>query len=691
MDGCATTAVQIERLIERLIEKNMERLTAASPETRSADPVAGNIEKLKALFPDLITEDANGAAVNVDVLKALVGDASVTDADEKYGLAWHGKRRARQLALTPSTGTLRPCPEDSVDWETTRNLMIEGDNLEVLKLLHKSHAGKVKLIHIDPPYNTGKDFVYSDHFQDNIQHYLQLTGQVEGGEKISSNTEASGRFHTDWLNMMYPRLKLAHGLLREDGLIVIHIDEHEVHSLVLVLREIFGEENELGVLVWDKRNPKGDARGIAYQHESIVIFARDAEKLLETSPLKRPKRNAQRMLDAAKQAIATADEIAQANETYRSWLKTQTTLSGGEAMYDRISDDGRVYRLVSMAWPNKKKAPDEYFLPLIHPVTGKPCPIPERGWRNPPDTMESLLGQGRIQFGPDERTQPQRIYFLDENMHENVPSILPYGGSDDALLKTLGIPFDQPKPVEFLASILAWCSGDDDIVVDFFAGSGTTAHAVMALNARDGAKRRFVLVQLPEKLDEGRKEQSEARAFCDALGKAPNISEITKERLRRASASIHARHPDYKGDLGFKAFKLDSSNFRAWDASIDQLTEDLIDATESIKRDRTPLDVVYEIILKLGLDPCTSLETRQVAGHALYIIDGGVLLAYLAEHIAENEVEDIASDILGVRREFNPAGDMTCIFNDQGFSNDVAKLNMYSILQQNGIPRVRSV
>ncbi|WP_262244333.1 DNA methyltransferase [Pseudomonas aeruginosa] len=199
----------------------MEKLTAASPEAQSADLVAANIEQLKALFPELITEGADGVAVNVDVLKALVGDASVTDADEKYGLNWHGKRRARQLALTPSTGTLRPCPEDSVDWETTQNLMIEGDNLEVLKLLQKSYAGKVKLIYIDPPYNTGKDFVYPDNFQDNIKNYLELTGQVEGGQRISSNTEASGRFHTDWLNMMYPRLKLAKNLLLDSGLIII--------------------------------------------------------------------------------------------------------------------------------------------------------------------------------------------------------------------------------------------------------------------------------------------------------------------------------------------------------------------------------------------------------------------------------------------------------------------------------------
>ena len=204
----------------------MKKLQANDPETRSADPVAENVERLKALFPDLVTEGPDGAVVNVDVLKALVGDRTVTDRDEKYGLNWHGKRRARQLALTPSTGTLRPCPEDSVDWDTTQNLMIEGDNLEVLKLLQKSYAGKVKLIYIDPPYNTGKDFVYPDNFQDNIKNYLELTRQVEGGNKISSNTETSGRFHTDWLNMMQPRIRLARNLLRDDGALFISIGNY---------------------------------------------------------------------------------------------------------------------------------------------------------------------------------------------------------------------------------------------------------------------------------------------------------------------------------------------------------------------------------------------------------------------------------------------------------------------------------
>ena len=227
----------------------MKKLTAADPETKTADLIVENIERLKTIFPDAFTE----GKINFDILKQLLGGA-VDEREEKYGLNWHGKRRARQLALTPSTGTLRPCPEDSVDWDTTQNLMIEGDNLEVLKLLQKSYAGKVKLIYIDPPYNTGNDFVYPDNFQDNIRNYLELTGQIENGRKISSNTEASGRFHTDWLNMMYPRLKLARNLLSSSGVILVSIGDEEVHNLRGLCDEIFGNENFCGVFVWEKKN-----------------------------------------------------------------------------------------------------------------------------------------------------------------------------------------------------------------------------------------------------------------------------------------------------------------------------------------------------------------------------------------------------------------------------------------------------
>ena len=234
----------------------MQKIEATSPEAQSANITTENIAQLKALFPELLTESAHGVTINVDVLKQLVGDATATDADEKYGLNWYGKRRARQIALTPSTGTLRPCPNESVDWDTTQNLMIEGDNLEVLKLLQKSYAGKVKLIYIDPPYNTGKDFVYPDNFQDNIKNYLELTGQIEGGRKISSNTEASGRFHTDWLNMMYPRLKLARNLLKEDGVIFVSLDDGEIENLRWIASEIFGEENFVAQILWKIKFPR---------------------------------------------------------------------------------------------------------------------------------------------------------------------------------------------------------------------------------------------------------------------------------------------------------------------------------------------------------------------------------------------------------------------------------------------------
>ena len=252
----------------------MKPLTALDPETKSPDIVAENIDHLKTLFPEAFTE----GKLDFDVLKQLLGGA-VQDKEEKYGLNWHGKRRARQLALTPSTGTLRPCPEDSVDWDSTRNLMIEGDNLEVLKLLQKSYAGKVKLIYIDPPYNTGGDFVYPDNFQDSIRNYLELTGQVDGnGNKVSSNTEASGRFHTDWLNMMYPRLKLARNLLQDDGVMFVSIADHEIHNLRSAMDEIFGPENFIATVIWHKMDsPKNTAMHFSEDHDYILVFAKNAE------------------------------------------------------------------------------------------------------------------------------------------------------------------------------------------------------------------------------------------------------------------------------------------------------------------------------------------------------------------------------------------------------------------------------
>ncbi|MCB5207717.1 site-specific DNA-methyltransferase [Methylovorus mays] len=665
----------------------MEKLTPQNPETQSADIITGNIAQLKALFPELITESADGTTVNIDILKQLIGDKTVTDVEEKYGLNWHGKRRARQLALTPSTGTLRPCPEDSVDWDTTQNLMIEGDNLEVLKLLQKSYAGKVKLIYIDPPYNTGKDFVYPDNFQDNIKNYLELTGQIEGGQKISSNTEASGRFHTDWLNMIYPRLTLARNLLRSDGVIAVHIDENEYPNLEKLLNEILGEENNLGTVVWDKRNPKGEVVGVGQQHELISIYCKNKDAFAANANLSRKKENAEAMLNKAASLIKTAGTVNdEVKAFYKKWLKERKNeLSGGELAYSEIDENGDVYRPVSMAAPDKPET--RSHRPLIHPTTGKNCPVPAKGWRYPDKTMDDLLSRGKILFGVDETTQPTQKYLLRENIRENFPSLLYFGGSGDAL----DIPFENPKPLKVGALVVDAASSEADIVLDFFAGSGTTGHAVMAQNAVDGGKRRYILVQLPEPLDPENKDQKVAADYCDSLHKPRNIAELTKERLRRAAAKIEAENSSWHGDTGFRVFKLDSTNIRAWEPDRDNLATSLFDATEHLKSDRTEQDILFELLLKLGLDLTVPMETKVIAGKTVYSIGAGVLMVCLADTIASADVEVLSTGIVAWHAELAPVGDTQLVFRDSAFSDDAAKANCTAILQQHGLINVRSL
>lgn len=692
----------------------MKKLTDQDPETKSPDLVAENIEQLKALFPEAFTEDK----IDFEVLKQLLG-GTVDEREEKYGLNWHGKRSARQIALTPSTGTLRPCPEDSVDWDTTQNLMIEGDNLEVLKLLQKSYAGKVKLVLIDPPFNTEGDFIYPDKYQDNLETYLRYTGQIDDqGYKFTSNTEASGRKHTNWLNMMLPRLKLARNLLSNKGIIVSHIDEHEFSNLIALMDEVFGAENSLGPIVWDKRNPKGDSTKIATQHEYLVIYARNIDTLRENHVLQRPKENAERMLAKAKAIFSklggshvpddldmivkkydipvnyedykktyTIEEI---NNEYKDWVKFQD-VSGGEAAYNMIDENGDICQSVSMAWPNKQQAPDEYFIPLIHPKTGKPCPIPDRGWRNPPAKMKELLNKGLVIFGNDETTQPRRKYLLRENMEENIPSVIPYGGSDDALLKDLGIPFDNPKPLKFTKTVLKYFLGEEGIVIDFFAGSGTTAHACMSLNLEQSAKHRYIMVQLPERLDPAKKEQKVAYKFCQNNQLPENINEICKERLRRSINKIREENPTFTGDVGFRVFKLDSSNIRAWEPDRDNLAATLEQYAEHLKTDRAEQDILFELLLKLGLDLTVPIEQKTIAGKAVHSIGAGTLLVCLATQITDVEVEPLALGIIEWHKQLAPAGETQVVFRDSAFANDVAKTNLIAILQQYGLENVRSL
>ena len=439
-----------------------------------------------------------------------------------------------------------PLPEESVRFTSTKHRLIEGDNLPVMRGLLATHTETIKLIYIDPPYNTGKGFTYDDNRGD------------------------------EWEEMMTHRLNVAHRLLRTDGAIVIHIDEHELARLTILMDERFGRENRLGTIVWDKKNPKGDANAIAVQHESIVCYAKNKA---EFHPLERAKPNVEAMLKKASELMGTlgqvrlppdlakaasryrlpepalkphrrAQTLEDINKAYVYWLKAQTQFRPGERAYNKIDENGRIYQAVSMAWPNKRRAPDEYFQPLTHPRTHRICPIPERGWRNPPRTMARLLAEDRVVFGQDERTQPRRKYFLDEVKTEGVPSILRDGSSDDRRLSKLGVPFDHPKPLSVAQKIVRWFTqSPGDLVLDFFAGSGTTGHAVLAENRERNARLEFILIQRAEPI--GAKTAAELAGFH-------TVVQMTRARLQKAIEHMDADAlPGPGEDRGFRAERLD--------------------------------------------------------------------------------------------------------------------------------------
>ena len=628
----------------------MKKITIDDPESRSADLTAANLEQLKALFPDAFTE----GKIDFDVLKGLLGEA-VDERQEKYGLTWHGKRRARQIALTPSTGTLRPCPEESVDWDKTQNLMIEGDNLEVLKLLQKSYAGKVKLIYIDPPYNTGKEFVYPDKFQDNIKNYLELTGQVASdGRKISTNTEASGRFHTDWLNMLYPRLRLARSLLMDNGVIFVSISDHEVHNLRSLMNEIFGEENFIATVIWQKvYSPKNSARHFSEDHDYVVVYARSGE-------------------------------------TWTPCLLPRTEEM--EARYINPDDDPRG------AWKPGDLSARNFYGEGTYPIT---CPSgrlvegppPGNYWRVSKEKFDDLDRDQRIWWGSDGNNAPAIKRFLSEVKAGRVPQTLwtyeEVGHTQEAkkeLMRAVKFPdsdsvFETPKPTRLIHRMLQLATKPDDssLVLDFFAGSGSTLHGIMSQNSADGGNRRCILVQLPEPLPNS------------AEGTLSTIAEITKERVRRAATKIREETPMFAGDLGFRVFKLDSSNIRAWDPDREDLSQTLLDSVEHVKLDRTEQDVLFELLLKLGLELTVPIEEKTIAGKTVHSFGAGSLIVCLAPKIGREEVEPLALGIVAWHQELAPAGETQLVFRDSAFADDVSKTNLTAILQQHGLVNVRSL
>jgi adenine-specific DNA-methyltransferase len=621
-----------------------------------ADPVADHIAQLKEIFPEAFTE----GRIDFDVLRQLLG-AQVEEREEKFGLNWHGKRQARQLALTPSSGTLRPCLADSVDWDSTQNLMIEGDNLEVLKLLQKSYAGKVKLIYIDPPYNTSKDFVYPDNFTDSIKNYLELTGQVEGGKKISSNTDASGRFHTDWLNMMYPRLKLARSLLREDGVLAVSISDAEAHNLRSCLDEAFGKDNFIACVIWNSTKSVTNTALISVSHTHNFLYAKDKKYFVQN------RRHFRLPEDG--------EGFANPDNDLRGLWKADPFQVGGER-------------------PNQR-------YPITNPVTGEVFrPNPGNSWKNEFKVFEELIAESRIVFGVTGEAGPQRKRFLSEAEDRGKVSKTLWDDIDTTTNATMALKelmgasvFSNPKPIALISRFIQLGTHDpsDAIVLDFFGGSGTTGQAVLAQNAIDGGKRKFIVVQLPQPISTEQPEEKIATNFCDSLGKPRTIAELTKERLRRAGAKIKSENPLFTGDVGFRVFKLDTSNIRAWNSAPSALETNLLSQAENLLPGRSEADLLFELLLKVGHDLCAPVAKRAIAGLQVHAVDTGRLFACLAEKITLKQVAPLSQGMIDWHEELGRPEESMIVFRDSAFVDDVVKTNMAESFKQAGLKNLRSL
>jgi adenine-specific DNA-methyltransferase len=619
-------------------------------------------QELLCLFPEIRTE---GGKIDFDRLKLVLGE-TVDVGKERYGMHWPGKADCFRTIQTPSMGTLRPCPEESVAFDTTENLIIEGDNLEVLKLLQKSYLGRIKMIYIDPPYNTGNDFIYPDNFSESLQTYLEYTGQVDAhGRKFGTNTDTDGRFHSKWMNMMFPRLYLARNLLREDGVLFVTIDDDEAPNLRILLDQLFGVENFVACICWQKKqSPQRDATYFSDMHDYVLVYAKKAktgkadESGWEINLLQRDAKQESRYKNPD-------------NDPRGPWASVDCTIN-------KTADER----------PN-------LFYEIRNPVTGEGVfPSHQRTWAFEPRKMKELLEDGRIWWGEGRKNFPRVKAFLSEVQQGVVPSTLwsrtEYGDNQEAareiktiFQETYGV-FDTPKPTRLIQGMITLAtepqSDDPDIVLDFFAGSGTTANAVLEQNKIDNGNRKFILVQLPEPT--GRED-------------FPTIADIAKERVRRVINNLEEKDAPQEGefvrddaikhDHGFRVFKLSDSNFKPWDAGVAHeagaLVQQLDLYIDHIREGRTNQDLLFEILLKRGFPLTTPVEALSLAGHEVFGVAGNGMLICLER--------DLSLDLIRAMADLTPEC-VVCL--DEGFAgNDQLKTNAVQIFKTKGVAKFLTV
>ena len=629
----------------------------------SLNIVKENISKLKEIFPEVFCEDK----VDFERLQEVLGEY-VEDKEERYRFEWHGKSKAIRMAQTPSRGTLRPCKGESKKWDTTKNLYIEGDNLEVLKLLQKSYQNKIKMIYIDPPYNTGNDFVYKDDYKDNLWNYLAITGQVdEEGNRTSTNSEAGGRYHTNWLNMMYPRMRLAKNLLSDDGVIFISIDDNEVTNFKKICDEIFGEENFIANLTWIKKK-KGShlSKTVRNMTEYILVYAKKIYKVElfgeeaysdKWQPLAK-RTNSHKTLYFSKDVIETKLN----DGFYKKGLYGEGT-SSLQFLNDFNVKEGLIVD----------------NLEVNGPFVWKQTKLDEELILGTKVALSSKFGFNVLRADQSEKVKrPTTI----------LDSKLGIGTNEDAYSEIINIfnkenLMSYPKPISLIKYLINTIGYYDNnlTVLDFFSGSSTTAHAVMQLNLENNSNIKFIMVQLPETTDE------KIEAFKAGY---KNICEIGKERIRRAGDKIVKENEDKEGindlDIGFKVFKLDTSNIKPWNPKFDDVEMTLEDIVDNFVEGRTEEDVVYEIMLKYGIDLTYPVEERTVNRKKVFSIGFGALIICL-----DNEITlDVVKGIVDLKNELNPKT-TRIVFKDNGFKTDSVKTNTIEILKRNNIKEIMSI
>lgn len=690
----------------------MEKLKMHSPNLTQE-----NIVRIRDLFPGCVTE-ARGEdgrvklAVDFDQLRQELAESIVEGPQERYHLNWPGKREALLTANTPIAKTLRPCREESVNFDTTKNLFIEGDNLEALKLLQENYLGQVKLIYIDPPYNTGKDFIYRDNFTASKEVFEKASGERdETGGRLVSNPETRGRFHTDWLNMIFPRLALARRLLSDDGLILVSIDDAEQASLRRICDQVFGEQNFVAQLVWEKGR-KNDAKYFSVGHEYMLVYAKNIVLLRERGELWREEKPGAREIWAEflrLQGIHGEDYPAM-EAALSQWY---SDLPKGHpakkwARYKRVDKNGP-WRDRDISWPGG----DGPRYDVIHPVTKQPCVVPEAGWRYASsEEMQRQIKLGLVEFRADHTEPPFRKAHIrpvpDETIEDQVNEDDEGGDEDEDadlatqvrgsyfykqsqvavkyLRKLMGAKvFSNPKDHEELARLIEYMTprNRDAIVMDFFAGSGTTAQAVLRANAVYGTNHRFILVQLPESLEEAlasttgtaKKTVQSAINLLKKNVRPLLLSEVTKERIRRAGAATvqEESHEEWRKDAGFRVLKIDTSNMANVYYTPDGLDKPNLDMfVDNIKPDRTPEDLLFQVMLDWGVDLALPIAKQTIQGKDVFLVDGNALAACFDGHggVDENFVKELA--------KVQP---LRVVFRDAGFKDSSVKINVEQIFK----------